>query len=130
MQQLLASNELQSFKDENEKLKRQIFMTNKARTVLESKVIDTEDAMERVRKETDKYKKRYEDMQKQVTDAYREMENYSLVLERLEAKVTKLEEENRGALKERDRALKEVKIVRQRYVEIVGVDQFARDFPA
>jgi len=130
VQQLLASNELQSFKDENEKLKRQIFMTNKARTVLESKVIDTEDAMERVRKETDKYKKRYEDMQKQVTDAYREMENYSLVLERLEAKVTKLEEENRGALKERDRALKEVKIVRQRYVEIVGVDQFARDFPA
>lgn len=105
-------------------------MTNKARTVLEGKVIDTEDAMERLRKESDKYKKRYEDMQKQVTDAYREMENYSLVLERLEAKVTKLEEENRGVIKERDRALKEVKIVRQRYVEIVGVDQFARDFPA
>jgi chromosome segregation ATPase len=123
------NSELASFKEENEKLKRQIFMTNKARTVLEGKVIDAEDALERNRKETEKYRKKYEDMQKQVADAYRDMENYSLVLERLEVKVNKLEEENKALVREKDRALKEVKIVRQRYVDIVGVDQFARDFP-
>ncbi len=123
------NSELASFKEENEKLKRQIFMTNKARTVLEGKVIDAEDALERNRKETEKYRKKYEDMQKQVADAYRDMENYSLVLERLEVKVNKLEEEKMALVREKDRALKEVKIVRQRYVDIVGVDQFARDFP-
>ena len=32
-------------------------------------------------------------------------------------------------IRERDRAMKEVKIVRQRYVGIVGVDQFTKDFP-
>lgn len=31
--------------------------------------------------------------------------------------------------RERDRALKEVKIIRQRYVDIVGIDQFKKDFP-
>ena len=87
------------------------------------------DLLERNRKETEKYRKKYEDMQKQVADAYRDMENYSLVLERLEVKVNKLEEENMALVREKDRALKEVKIVRQRYVDIVGVDQFARDFP-
>ena len=36
-------------------------MTNKSRTQLEGKLIDTEDAMERVRKESEKYRKKYQE---------------------------------------------------------------------
>ena len=29
---------------------------------------------------------------------------------------------------ERDKALNEIRVVRQRYISIVGIDQFSRDF--
>jgi chromosome segregation ATPase len=74
-------SQLTSFKEENEKLKRQIFMTDKQRTQLESKVIDAEDNMERVRRESDRYRKKYGETRGELDKALREMENYSRVLD-------------------------------------------------
>ena len=74
-------SQLTSFKEENEKLKRQIFMTDKQRTQLESKMIDAEDNMERVRRESDRYRKKYGETRGELDKALREMENYSRVLD-------------------------------------------------
>ena len=37
-----------------------MFMIDKSRTQLESKVIDTEDNMERIRKESERYRRKYD----------------------------------------------------------------------
>ena len=73
--------QLDSFKEENEKLKRQIFMTDKIRTQLESKVIDTEDNIERIRKESERYRKKYNESKGELDKALREMENYGRILD-------------------------------------------------
>ena len=73
--------QLDSFKEENEKLKRQIFMTDKIRTQLESKVIDTEDNIERIRKESERYRKKYNESKGELDKALREMENYGHILD-------------------------------------------------
>jgi uncharacterized coiled-coil DUF342 family protein len=51
--------QLDSYKEENEKLKRQVFSVDKQRTQMESQMIDMEDNMERLRKEADKHRKKY-----------------------------------------------------------------------
>jgi chaperonin cofactor prefoldin len=73
--------QLDSFKEENEKLKRQIFMTDKIRTQLESKVIDTEDNIERIRKESERHRKKYNESKGELDKALREMENYGRILD-------------------------------------------------
>jgi chaperonin cofactor prefoldin len=62
-------------------LKRQIFMTDKIRTQLESKVIDTEDNIERIRKESERYRKKYNESKGELDKALREMENYGRILD-------------------------------------------------
>ena len=57
MRQVLT--QLDSYKEENEKLKRQVFSVDKQRTQMESQMIDMEDNMERLRKEADKHRKKY-----------------------------------------------------------------------
>ena len=57
------------------------------------------------------------------------MENYGKILDSLETKVKLLESERDQVTKERDRAMQEVKIIRTRYANIVGVEQFKKDFP-
>lgn len=94
-QQVMAHiAQLDSFKEENEKLKRQIFMTDKIRTQLESKVIDTEDNIERIRKESERYRKKYNESKGELDKALREMENYGRILDQFEAKVKRLEMDN------------------------------------
>jgi chromosome segregation ATPase len=121
--------QLDSFKEENEKLKRQIFMTDKIRTQLESKVIDTEDNIERIRKESERYRKKYNESKGELDKALREMENYGRILDQFEAKVKKLEMDNLQIVREKEDAIVEVKKIRIRYSNIVGVDQFKKDFP-
>jgi hypothetical protein len=50
------------------------------------------------------------------------MENYAKILETLENNVKKLQVDKDDAQREKDQALYEVKTIRQRYMNIVGVD--------
>jgi hypothetical protein len=59
-------------------------MIDKARTQLESKVIDTEDEKERMRKESEKLRKKYLDSKQELEKVFTEMENYGRILETLE----------------------------------------------
>jgi chaperonin cofactor prefoldin len=56
-------------------------MTDKIRTQLESKLIDTEDNIERIRKETERYRKKYNESKGELDKALREMENYGRILD-------------------------------------------------
>ena len=58
-----------------------------------------------------------------------EMEHYGKILDTLEENVKRLENERDQVQRERDNARQEVKIIRTRYANIVGVDQFKKDFP-
>ncbi len=104
-------------------------MTDKIRTQLETKVIDTEDGMERVRKESERYRKKYGESKGELDKALKEMENYGRILDQFEEKVRRMELENEEIKRERDDAVVEVKKIRMRYSNIVGVDQFKKDFP-
>jgi N-dimethylarginine dimethylaminohydrolase len=79
---------------------------------LEGKLVDAEDAEARIRKESEKYKKRYLDSQAEVRSACAQMEDYGKILERLEVDVKRLESEKDAMRRERDKALKEVGLVR------------------
>jgi uncharacterized protein (DUF3084 family) len=50
------------------------------------------------------------------------MANYHKILETLEENVKKISNEKERAEKERDKAIYEVKVVRQRYINIVGAE--------
>ncbi len=88
-----SEGQLGSFKDENEKLKRQIFMIDKARTELESKLIDTEDCSERLRKESERYRKKYNETKQNLDKACNEMEQFGRVIDALEGKMKLMEQE-------------------------------------
>jgi hypothetical protein len=51
------------------------------------------------------------------------MESYSEILSALEEKIQKAEEEKLQAEKERDEAINNVKVIRQRYISIIGNDK-------
>lgn len=50
------------------------------------------------------------------------MANYHKILETLENNVKQISSEKDRAERERDKAIYEVKVVRQRYINIVGAD--------
>lgn len=85
--------------------------------------------MERLRKECDKHRKKYLDSKQELEKACTEMENYGRILDTLEGNVKRLEVERDQIGRERDSARQEVKIIRTRYANIVGLDQFKKDFP-
>jgi len=65
-----------------------------------------------------------EESKNELTKAMHEMELYSQLLQTLENKLTIAENDRRNALNERDKAINDVKALRQRYISFMG-DGFA-----
>ena len=65
-----------------------------------------------------------EESKNELTKAMHEMELYSQLLQTLENKLTIAENDKRNALNERDKAINDVKALRQRYINFMG-DGFA-----
>ena len=61
-----------------------------------------------------------EESKDELTKAMHEMELYSQLLQTLENKITIAEKDKKNALNERDKAINDVKILRQRYINIMG----------
>ena len=61
-----------------------------------------------------------EESKNELTKAMHEMELYSDLLQTLEKKINIAENDKKNALNERDKAINDVKALRQRYINVMG----------
>ena len=73
-------------------------------------------------------KKKYNDAKSEAQTAYKGLENYQVILTKFEENLKTQIKAKDAAEIGRDKALGEMRLVRQRYVKIVGVEQFTKDF--
>ena len=82
---------------------------------------DTTAEKERLQRDHDAVRKKYADAKGEAQTAYKGLENYQVILGKFEENLKDAMRAREVAEKERDKALEEVRLVRQRYVKIVGV---------
>jgi chromosome segregation ATPase len=127
-----SSHQLGNHREENENLKKQLFMLDKQSQQQHSKLLDEIDnlqgRLDRSHKESERYKRKYGESVDATTKLLADMDSYQKILETLEANVRQISAEKDRAERERDKALHEVRLVRARYSSIVGADQFSKDF--
>ncbi|TNV85400.1 hypothetical protein FGO68_gene4595 [Halteria grandinella] len=116
------SDTLISYKDENERLKRQIINIEKDRNKLEGGKLDAEEVASRLRKEMEKQKRQLQGKKEEIAAFEQTMRQYQEMLNEMGNRLTACEGEKKVAEQE-------AKIIRQRYVKIVGAEKFAQDFP-
>ena len=82
---------------------------------------------ERQARDIDLFKKKYQEAKVEAQTAYKGLENYQVILTKFEGNLKTALDNQKSAELERDQALNEVRVVRQRYISIVGIDQFTKD---
>ena len=102
-----------NYEIENQSLLRENNLLKEDNEILNNKYIG-------LKEDFDNLKSLSEESKNELTKAMHEMELYSQLLQTLENKVTIAENDKRKALKERDKAVNDVKALRQRYINIMG----------
>ena len=91
-------------------------MNENSKLKIDNDIIDNK--YKNLKKDFEDLKLLSEESKNELTKAMHEMELYSELLQTLENKIA--EKEKKLAFNERDKALNEVKILRQRYINIIG----------
>ena len=89
---------------------------------LESDLADEGAQNERTQKDLDIYKKKYQEAKVEAQTAYKGLESYQVILSKFEENLKNTMKSKEAAEMERDKALNEIRVVRQRYISIVGID--------
>ena len=76
---------------------------------------------ERMGRDYEAVKKKYADAKGEAQTAYKGLENYQVILAKFEDNLKSALKAKEVAESERDKALEEIRLVRQRYVKIVGI---------
>ena len=118
---------MQSFVDENENLKKQMFQIDKQYRNLEALLADEQDSSLRAKKETEILKKRFQEANQEKIAAFENLEQYEQIFAKCEQSLKQLQAEKDEALIERDKAIKETATVRHRYRNIIGAEAFDID---
>ena len=103
----------QNYKIENETL-----VNENSQLKIDNDIIDNK--YKNLKKDFEDLKILSEESKNELTKAMHEMELYSQLLQTLENKINKAENEKINALKERDKAINDIKVLRQRYTNIMG----------
>jgi len=73
-------------------------------------------------KDLEIYKKKYQEAKVEAQTAYKGLESYQVILTKFEENLKAAMKNKEAAELERDKALNEIRVVRQRYISIVGID--------
>jgi hypothetical protein len=73
-------------------------------------------------KDLEIYKKKYQEAKVEAQTAYKGLESYQVILTKFEENLKAAMKNKEAAEQERDKALNEIRVVRQRYISIVGID--------
>ena len=103
-------------------------MVEKLVKKLDQDLSESQDTLSRQSKEIDSLKKKYNEAKTEAQTAYKGLENYQVILSKFENNLQIAVKNKEAAELEKDKALNEIRVVRQRYISIVGIDQFQKDF--
>ena len=113
---------------ENSNLKNQLIQITQDNQSSKELLTDARAEKDRLSRDFEQLKKKYNDAKGEAQTAYKGLENYQVILAKFEENLKNQIKAKEAAEIERDKALNEMRLVRQRYITIVGVDQFTKDF--
>ena len=113
---------------ENDNIKQEMLLLQKYTRKVESDLADLAESKDRLGQDVESFKKKYQEAKVEAQTAYKGLENYQVILTKFEENLQNALKSKESAELERDKALNEIRVVRQRYISIVGIDQFVKDF--
>ena len=113
---------------ENGNIEQEMLLLQKYTRKVESDLADLAESKDRQEQDLESFKKRYQEAKVEAQTAYKGLENYQVILTKFEENLQTALKSKESAELARDKALNEIRVVRQRYISIVGIDQFAKDF--
>ena len=112
----------ESVMQENSGLKNQLLKVSQDFQDIQEQLNDARAEKDRLGRDFEQVKQKYNDAKCEAQTAYKGLENYQVILTKFEENLKAQIKAKEAAEIERDKALNEMRVVRQRYMTIVGVD--------